>query len=100
MNKNTQQQADKIRARLTVAGRVQGVFYRSSAREQAGRLGVTGRIANRPGGKVEAVLEGGREAVEQMIAWCRQGPPAAVVDNVHVSRRDFRGEYKDFQIEY
>jgi acylphosphatase len=70
------------RRRLVVRGRVQGVWYRESCREQAHALGVAGQVRNLHDGTVEVVAEGRPEAVEALVAWCRTGPPAAVVVGV------------------
>ncbi len=69
-------------ARFLVSGRVQGVFYRASTREQAQRLGLSGSARNLPDGRVEVVVEGAEDAVNVLEAWLRQGPPAARVDAV------------------
>lgn len=69
---------------LLVTGRVQGVYYRVSLREEALRLGVTGWVRNRHDGSVEAMIAGTPEAVAALIAWSRNGPPAARVDHVAV----------------
>lgn len=76
--------ADRVRARLLVSGRVQGVGFRWSTVDQARRLGVRGWVRNRPDGRVEAEVEGERPDVEALVAWCRRGPPAAEVDEVEV----------------
>ena len=86
------------RADLLIMGRVQGVFYRASAQQEAQRLGVMGEIRNLPGGEVEAIVEGSREAVEEFIAWCRKGPPAAEVENVRVRWSKPRGEFRTFVV--
>ena len=67
---------------LSIKGRVQGVFFRAWAREQADALGVTGWIRNRPDGHVEAHVEGEQAAVDRMIERLRSGPPAAKVDEL------------------
>ena len=74
-----------IARRIVVSGRVQGVFFRDSARREARRVGVTGWVRNRPDGKVEAHVEGASDAVEQLVEWCRSGPRHADVDDVDVS---------------
>lgn len=74
-----------IRRRVVVSGRVQGVFFRDSCRELATRRGVSGWVANRDDGTVEAVFEGDPAAVEALVDWCRSGPPSARVDRVEVS---------------
>lgn len=73
-------------ARFIVSGRVQGVFYRASSREQALRLGLTGYARNRPDGCVEVLGSGPLTALDAFEQWLRQGPPAARVDAI--SRED------------
>lgn len=67
-----------------IYGKVQGVYFRWSTREEARRLGVTGWVRNRPDGSVEALFQGPTEAVQAMLAWCGHGPSNARVDNVQV----------------
>jgi acylphosphatase len=74
-----------VRRHVIVVGRVQGVFYRDTCRNQAALLGVTGWVANRSDGAVEAELEGEESAVGALIMWMREGPPRAVVTAVDVS---------------
>lgn len=69
---------------LRIEGRVQGVYYRASTVQQAQRLGLTGWVLNCADGAVEAWAEGPKENLEQLIAWCHQGPPGARVTNVSV----------------
>jgi acylphosphatase len=81
------------RAHVIVAGRVQGVGFRYSARARAESLGVTGWVRNRLDGNVEAVFEGPRERVELLVRWCRQGPLGAYVDEVEVEWEEPRGDH-------
>jgi acylphosphatase len=67
-----------------VSGRVQGVWFRESCREQAMVAGVSGWVRNVHDGRVEAVLEGPPAAVDRVVAWCREGPARARVDAVEV----------------
>ena len=67
---------------LLITGRVQGVSYRYSAREEALRLGCTGWVRNREDGSVEAVVTGRREALGAFVAWCWRGPMGAAVRGV------------------
>ena len=89
----------EVRVRAVVHGRVQGVFYRDGCRAQAQRLGVRGWVRNRPDGTVEVVAEGSRGQVDQLLTWCRSGPPRATVtamtltDEVPAAERSFRIEY-------
>ena len=67
---------------LLIKGKVQGVFYRGSAKEQADRLSITGWVKNTPEGHVEITATGETPALQRFIAWCRQGPPNAVVTDL------------------
>ena len=73
-----------VARRVVVRGRVQGVFFRDSARRAAGSRGVRGWVRNREDGAVEAWFEGDADAVEAMIAWTRSGPSRAEVSAVDV----------------
>jgi acylphosphatase len=68
--------------RCLVAGRVQGVFFRASTREQAQRLSLSGTVRNLPDGRVEVVACGGQAAIEALQVWLWQGPPHAQVSAV------------------
>ena len=70
---------EKSSVHLNISGRVQGVYYRASMLQEAQRLGLTGWVMNRPDGSVEAVAEGWKAKIEELIAWCRQGPQGARV---------------------
>ena len=87
-----------IRVHLIVKGEVQGVFYRASAREEATQLGLGGWVRNLPDGDVEAEVEGPEETVQDFVRWCRKGPPASVVSDVEVERREYAGSFKGFAI--
>lgn len=71
--------------RFIVSGKVQGVFFRASTREQARKLGLSGHAINLDDGRVEVVAQGDVEAVEALAAWLRHGPPMARVDDVERS---------------
>ncbi|MHC1586031.1 MAG: acylphosphatase [Candidatus Hecatellaceae archaeon] len=88
----------QVRAHVYVSGRVQGVFFRWYTRDEALKLGVKGWVRNLPDGRVEAVFEGEKEAVEKMIEFCKRGPPAAKVENVEVHWETPTGEFQDFKI--
>ena len=81
--------------RLSILGRVQGVGYRFYAQKKARELGLTGWVRNRRDGSVEALLQGDAAAVETMTAWCRRGPPSAVVAEVRIA--DGSGEFSSFE---
>jgi acylphosphatase len=78
---------DVAACRVTVSGRVQGVWYRQCCRDEAAAAGVGGWVRNLDDGRVEVWLEGPRRAVEEVAAWCRVGPPRAVVTGVTVEDR-------------
>ena len=67
---------------LLIKGKVQGVFYRVSARETAAKTGVKGWIRNSPKGDVEAVVTGSEEQLSEFISWCKKGPPRSKVTEV------------------
>jgi acylphosphatase len=73
-----------VRRRVTVHGRVQGVFFRDSVRRLAAQHGVHGFVRNTYDGTVEAVFEGDADAVERLVAFCRRGPRGAEVERVDV----------------
>jgi acylphosphatase len=77
---------------------VQGVFFRSETIREAKKQKVTGWIRNRHDGRVEAVLEGDEEAVNKVIAFCRQGPPRAWVSKVEIKWEKYRGIFDDFRM--
>ncbi len=87
-----------VRARLTIVGTVQGVWYRGSMQEEARRLRVGGWVRNERDGSVVAEAEGERAAVDALIAWARQGPPGARVTDVDVAWMPATGERSDFAI--
>ena len=69
---------------LLISGRVQGVFFRAHTRDLARRLGLHGWVRNLPDGRVEVKVWGEPSQVEELVAWCHQGPPAARVTHVAV----------------
>jgi acylphosphatase len=88
----------KVGAHILVSGRVQGVFFRVETRDEATKRNVTGWVRNTSGGRVEAVFEGEREAVEKVIEFCKTGPPAARVTKTDVQWREYTGEFEGFRI--
>ncbi len=80
-----------VRRRALVSGRVQGVFFRDSSRQQAASRGVSGRARNLPDGRVEVVLEGPPDEVAAVLAWLHQGPAYARVETVEVTEEPVEG---------
>jgi acylphosphatase len=90
----------KARAHVYISGQVQGVFFRSTTREHADRLGVEGWIRNTRDGRVEAVLEGNREKIGELLNFCHRGPPGASVTDVEVEWEEPTGEFSGFEVRY
>jgi acylphosphatase len=89
-----------IRVHMLISGRVRGVFYRSSTRRTALELGLTGWVRNLPDGRVEIVVEGEEDQVEELIDWCRKGPPSADVKGLEVKQERPTGEFKRFSVKF
>jgi acylphosphatase len=77
--------AGRVRAHVHVSGTVQGVSFRANTRETAREAGLDGWVRNLDDGRVEAVFEGPRDAVESVVEWCERGSPAARVERVTVA---------------
>jgi acylphosphatase len=86
-----------VRVHLRIRGRVQGVYFRASTVYEAQNLGLTGWVRNCPDGSVEAVAEGARDKIDELIAWCRRGPSGARVENVALEWRAATHEFSAFQ---
>ena len=76
---------------LLIKGKVQGVFYRATAKDVAEELQLTGWVKNTGDGHVEAIATGTDEQLQQFIDWCKQGPPRAVVTDVEIRPQDEQG---------
>ncbi|MFI5040312.1 MAG: acylphosphatase [Acidimicrobiales bacterium] len=74
-----------VAVHLYVSGHVQGVWFRESCRQVAVDAGVSGWVRNLDDGRVEVWLEGTREGVGAVAAWCRSGPPRAMVTDVELT---------------
>jgi acylphosphatase len=88
---------EQLRARVIIHGLVQGVWFRASTKDEADRLGVTGWVRNLPDGSVEAVFEGEKKKVEEIVGWCHRGPAGAQVSKVDIIWEPSKG---DFDIRY
>ena len=80
------------RVRVTVSGRVQGVFFRATCARLAREAGLGGYVRNLPDGRLEAAFEGDEPAVDAMVDWCRRGPDLAWVDSVEAVLEDLAGD--------
>lgn len=90
----------KARAHIFVSGRVQGVFFRDYTQRCASSLDLTGWVRNLRDGRVEALAEGDKKNIRDLINKLNQGPPSSRVDNVNVDWEDYKGEFKYFQVTY
>jgi acylphosphatase len=88
-----------ISVHVRVSGKVQGVYFRAFTQDKAKELGIKGWVRNIPGGGVEAVLEGERQTVGELLKMMKSGPAGAMVLGMEFSELESKG-YEDFQIEY
>lgn len=82
---------------LIITGKVQGVFFRASAKEKAESLGIKGWVKNTPQGDVEIIAGGDQMSIDTFIDWCRQGPSKARVVDVVVNEVE-EGQFDGFRI--
>ncbi|MBN1960847.1 MAG: acylphosphatase [Deltaproteobacteria bacterium] len=89
---------DFARVNIIVTGRVQGVFFRASALEQAQSYGIKGWVQNLPDSSLEIEAEGPRYALEEFIKWCKHGPPDAFIKEVFIRWGKYQNEFTTFRI--
>ena len=87
-----------VRAHVYIKGRVQGVFYRDWTSKQAHDLGLTGWVRNMEDGRVEAIFEGPKKKVNEMIEKCNEGTKLAKVAHIDVIWEDTTGEFEGFNV--
>ncbi len=85
---------------LIASGRVQGVYYRASAVEEALRCGVVGWVRNLPNTDVEIWAEGDDASIQQLVAWCKEGPALAHVANLHIEYMAPLKTFDNFTVNY
>ncbi len=85
--------------KLTIFGEVQGIGFRFEARRLANSLGLTGFVRNEPDGSLYIEIEGGEDGLEKFLEWCKFGPDAARVSDIHREESDELKKYDDFLIE-
>ena len=90
----------KKNVNVLISGRVQGVWFRSSTKQKAEQLGVTGWVRNTKDGRVEAIFEGEENSVKSLIEWCHHGPPLAKIEKVEVRNQNCTNGFDDFSIKY
>ncbi len=89
---------EKTRAHVFIKGKVQGVYFRQNTKQVATEHRVTGWVCNLSDGRVEAVFEGEKTNVNDVIEWCHVGPPNSRVDGVDVRFEKYTGEFDSFAI--
>lgn len=87
-----------MQVRIAIFGQVQGVFFRHSAKREAERLGLVGWVRNADDGSVEALAQGPKDKLEEFVAWCKKGPPAAKVEKVEVEWGEASNQFDNFNI--
>ncbi len=80
---------------IIVYGKVQGVYYRESTKQQALSLGITGNVTNLDDGSVLINATGEEDAIQALLSWCKQGPPRAAVSNIVMTPLEFQ-TFDDF----
>ena len=83
--------------RIKVTGKVQGVFYRKSAKEEADKLGIKGNVKNCDDESVEIIATGTQPQLDMLVEWCKQGPPRAEVEKVDTQDLSLQ-EFRNFSI--
>lgn len=100
LSREKQNKKEKVRVHALISGKVQGVFFRGSAKEKAEKLGISGWIKNLRDGRVEAIFEGDKENINKMIEWAKKGPIGAKIEDFNLSWEDYKGDFSEFSIEY
>ncbi len=90
---------EKTSVRLLVNGKVQGVYFRLNMQEIAKKNSVFGWVRNLTDGRVEALLEGNKDGVDQVIEWSKKGPENARVDDLKIDYLQYEGKFVDFVIQ-
>jgi len=85
---------------VLISGKVQGVWFRATTKQQAERRNVSGWVRNTSDGKVEAVFQGEVDAVDDLISWCHQGSSMSDVSDVMVESMDDDKAFDGFNIRY
>jgi len=88
------------RVRVFIKGRVQGVFFRQALKVKAKQKNVFGCVKNLTDGRVEAILEGDEENVNNLVEWCHGGPANARVEDIEIRNEKFSNEFSKFDVLY
>ena len=85
---------------IFVTGRVQGVFFRQSARVMAIKNNVNGWVRNLDDGRVEIIAEGEKQNIDNLVTWCKTGPANSRVDEFELLNENFTGKFENFEVRY
>jgi acylphosphatase len=100
-SKNTARDNEEIiSARLLITGKVQGVYFRFNMQQIAKKNSVVGWVRNLPDGRVEALLNGNKIDVNNVVEWSKIGPENSIVDEVKIEYGEHSREYSDFVIQH
>ena len=100
-SKNTARDNEEIiSARLLITGKVQGVYFRFNMQQIAKKNSVVGWVRNLPDGRVEALLNGNKIDVNNVVEWSKIGPENSRVDEVKIEYGEHSREYSDFVIRH
>jgi len=88
------------RIHIFVTGRVQGVFFRQSTKVMAIKNNVRGWVRNLDDGRVEIVVEGEIQDIENLAQWCKTGPANSRVDEFELSEENVTDEFENFEVRY
>ncbi len=89
-----------IRKHVYFSGKVQGVYFRYNTKKKAEKEGVNGWVKNLQDGRVEAIFEGPKDRVSEVVRWCKEEQPHAVVGDVEVHEEEYQGEFESFRIKH
>ena len=87
-----------ITLRIRISGKVQGVWFRASAKDSALSIGIKGKVWNEPNGDVGVIAQGAQEKLEEFIQWSHHGPQLARVENVEVNQFETDEVFSSFEI--
>ena len=86
--------------RIIISGRVQGVFFRANTRDIARQLNLKGFVRNLSNGDVEVIAQGNEKELNELISFCRKGPPGAMVDNINIKYEEIKENLTGFEVRY
>jgi acylphosphatase len=73
---------------LLIKGKVQGVFFRATAKDIADEMAISGWVRNTPDGDVEIIAAGSQQNIDRFVEWCKHGPEKAIVTNVSITQKE------------